>query len=201
MPSRRDQRSENRQPSRRRNRPEWRHWTKRWSSFTTKKPEESSQQETDALSKAAYVINAFGQLQSAGLFPDDHPAIKSHKAELNQAKAASDESVLLSKRIRAGQNQIACVRQNSKRPKSVRKRPSKTLWLPRRAWSSTGPRLKTSGRRYSSDGTTWSIYTEKREPRHMKPKPRSWMSCSQTVSPSTCFKRGEGQLQKRCRLQ
>ena len=34
----------------------------------------------------------------------------------------------LSKRIRAGQNQIACVRENAKRPTSVRKRPSKTLW-------------------------------------------------------------------------
>ena len=42
-----------------------------------------------------------------GLFPDDHPAIESLKAELDQAKAVSDESVPLSKRIRAGQNQIA----------------------------------------------------------------------------------------------
>ena len=67
----------------------------------TKKPEESSQQETDAPSKAAHkmAIKAFGQLQTAGLFPDDHSAIKTLKAELDQAKAASDESVLLSKRI------------------------------------------------------------------------------------------------------
>ena len=74
----------------------------------TKKSEESSQQETDA-SKAAYnmAIKPFGQLQTAGLFLDDHPAIKTLKAELDQAKAASDESVPLSKTIRAGQNQIA----------------------------------------------------------------------------------------------
>ena len=45
-------------------------------------------------------IKAFGQLQTAGLFPDDNPAIKSLKAELDQATAASDESVPLSKRIR-----------------------------------------------------------------------------------------------------
>ena len=68
-----------------------------------------SQQETDAPPEAAYkmAIKALGQLQTAGLFPDDHPAIKSLKAEWDQAKAASDESVLLSKRIRAGQNQIS----------------------------------------------------------------------------------------------
>ena len=35
---------------------------------------------------------AFGQLQTAGLFPDDHPAIRRLKAELDQEKAASDES-------------------------------------------------------------------------------------------------------------
>ena len=39
------------------------------------------------------------------------------------------------------------------------KRPSKASWLPRRAWSSTEPRLETSRRRHRSDGTTWNIYT------------------------------------------
>ena len=70
---------------------------------------ESAQQETDAPTKAAYkkAIRALGDLQTIGLFADDHPAIKTLKAGLDQAKAASDESVLLSKRIRAGQNQIA----------------------------------------------------------------------------------------------
>ena len=74
-----------------------------------KKPEESSQQEADARSKAAYkmAIKVFGQLQTAGLLADDHPTVRSLNAELDQAKAASDESVFLSKRIRAGQNQIA----------------------------------------------------------------------------------------------
>ena len=73
-----------------------------------KKSDESAQQETDAPSKAAYkmAIKASGQLQTAGLFPVDHPAIRSLKAELDQAKAASDESVPLSKSIRARQNQI-----------------------------------------------------------------------------------------------
>ena len=42
-----------------------------------------------------------------GLFPDDHPATRPINAELNWAKAASDEPVPLSLRIRAGQNQIA----------------------------------------------------------------------------------------------
>ena len=57
----------------------------------TKKPEESSQQETDASSKAAckMPIKAFGQLQTAVLFPDDHLAITSLEAEFDQAKAAS----------------------------------------------------------------------------------------------------------------
>ena len=41
------------------------------------------------------------------MFFADHPVIKTLKAELNEAKAVSDESVALSKRIRAGQNQIA----------------------------------------------------------------------------------------------
>ena len=46
-----------------------------------KKSDESAQQETDAPSKAAdkMAIRAFGQLQTAGLFPDDHPAIKTLK--------------------------------------------------------------------------------------------------------------------------
>ena len=72
-----------------------------------KKSDESAQQETDAPSKAVYKMatKAFGQLQTAGL--GDHPAIKTLKVELDQAKAASDESVPLSMRIRAGQNQIA----------------------------------------------------------------------------------------------
>ena len=75
----------------------------------TKKSEESAQPETDAPSKAAYkqAIKALGELQTTGLFADDHPVIKTLKAGLDQAKAASDESVPLSKRIRAGQNQIA----------------------------------------------------------------------------------------------
>ena len=106
-PSRRGPRSENRQPSRPRNRPEWRGW--RRLRQTTKKSEESSQQEADAPSKAEFkkAIMAFGQLQTVGHFANDHPAIRSLKAQFDQAKAASDESVLLSKRIRAGQNQIA----------------------------------------------------------------------------------------------
>ena len=111
MPSRRDQRIENRQPSRRGSRPEWRLWRKSWSSFDKpqKKSEESSQPETDAPSKAAYkmAIKDFGQLQTAGLFPDDHPAIRSLRAELDHVKAVSAESVPFSKRIRAGQNQVA----------------------------------------------------------------------------------------------
>ena len=49
----------------------------------------------------------FGKLRMAGLFSEDHPAIRTIRAELDQAKAASDESVPFSKRIRAGQNQIA----------------------------------------------------------------------------------------------
>ena len=73
------------------------------------KSDESAQRERDAPSKEAYkmAIKAFGQLQTAGLFSVDHPAIKTLNAELDQAKAASDESVRLSKRIPAGQNQIA----------------------------------------------------------------------------------------------
>ena len=51
-------------------------------------------------------IKTFRQLQTAGLFSVDHPAIETLKAERDQAKAVSDESVPLSKRIRAGQNQI-----------------------------------------------------------------------------------------------
>ena len=74
-----------------------------------KKPEELSQQESDAPSKVAYkqAIKGLGQLRTAGLFPEDHPAIRTIRAELDEAKDASDESVPLSKRIRARQNQIA----------------------------------------------------------------------------------------------
>ena len=72
-----------------------------------KKPVEQSQQENDAPSRAAYkqAIQGLGKL--VGVLPEDHPAIRTIRAELDQAKAASDESVPLSKRIRAGQNQIA----------------------------------------------------------------------------------------------
>ena len=73
------------------------------------KKSESAQQKTDAPTKAAYkmAIKSCGQLQTAGVFADDHPAIQMVKAGLDQARAASDESVPLSKRIRTGQNQIA----------------------------------------------------------------------------------------------
>ena len=69
------------------------------------KKSESAQQETDAPTKAAYTKAI--DLQTTGLFADDHLAIKTLEAGLDQAKAASDESVFLSKRIRAVQNQIA----------------------------------------------------------------------------------------------
>ena len=62
-------------------------------------------------------IKAFGQLQTAGVFPDDHPTIKSLRAELDQVKAASDESVPLRTRIRAGQNQIAMRERELKKAK------------------------------------------------------------------------------------
>ena len=72
-----------------------------------KKTEEQSQQESDAPSKVAYkhAIRGLGKL--VGFLSEDHPAIRTIRAELDQAKAASDESVPLSKRIRASQNQIA----------------------------------------------------------------------------------------------
>ena len=97
----------------------------------SQKSEGSSQQETDAPSKAAYksAIRALGQLQTAGLVPEDHPANKSLKAEVDQAKAASEESVPLSKRIRAGQNQ----KETSKRPTSVCRKPNKTSLLPKKS--------------------------------------------------------------------
>ena len=74
-----------------------------------KKPEELSQQGNEAPAKMAYkqAIQGPGKLQTAGLFPEDHPAIRSIRAELDQEKAASDESVPLSRRVRSGQNQIA----------------------------------------------------------------------------------------------
>ena len=99
-PSKRGQRSVSHQPNRQRNRPGW------WQA--AQKSEESSQQEGDGPSKAAYklAIKTFGPPQTAGLFPDDHPAIRSRKAELVQATSASDESVLFGKRIRAGQNHL-----------------------------------------------------------------------------------------------
>ena len=63
-----------------------------------KQPEEQSQQESDAPAKVAYkhAIQGLGKLRMAGLFSVDHPAIRTIRAELDQAK-----------RIRAGQNQIA----------------------------------------------------------------------------------------------
>ena len=71
-----------------------------------KKLEELSQQGNDWPAKVAYK-QGLGKLRTAGFFSEDHPAIRSIRAELDQAKAASDKSVPLSKRIRAGQNQIA----------------------------------------------------------------------------------------------
>ena len=141
-PSRRDHRIESRQPSRRRSRPKWQRWRKSWN--------DSDRQ------RRSLTIKSFGQLQTAGLFPDDLPAIKSLKAELDQAKAASDESVPFSKRIRAGQNQIAmqqedssrpepgspCMKETSKRPTIECRRPSRAVWLPSRAWNSTEPKVE-----------------------------------------------------------
>ena len=64
------------------------------------KKSESAQRETDVPTRAAYkmAVKYFGQLQTTGVFADDHPAIQMVKAGLDQARAASDESVPLSKR-------------------------------------------------------------------------------------------------------
>ena len=58
------------------------------------KKSESAPQETDAPTKAAYkkAIRALGDLQTTGLFADDHPAIKTLKAGLDLAKAATGPS-------------------------------------------------------------------------------------------------------------
>ena len=52
------------------------------------KKSESAQQETDAPTKAAYkkAIRAFGDLQTTGLFADDHPAIKTLKSTIGPSK-------------------------------------------------------------------------------------------------------------------
>ena len=72
----------------------------------TKKTEESSQQETDAPSKAAYkmAIKAIGQLQTAGLFSDS-PTITGDQDA--QGRVGPGKGKPLGKRIRAGQHQIA----------------------------------------------------------------------------------------------
>ena len=80
--------------------------------------------------------------------------IAQRRAELHQARTASDESVPLSNRIRAGQNQIA-----------MHERDLKASWLSRTAWTSTEPRWKTSRRRRKSDGTNWNICTSRSVPR------------------------------------
>ena len=153
---------------------------------------ESAQQETDAPSKAAYkmAVKYCGQLQTTGVFADDHPAIQMVKAGLDQARAASDESVPLSKRIRTGQNQIAMHERDLKAANDRVQERSRAFWPLSRAQNSTEPRSRTSRSRCRSGGTTWSSFTDKLQLKlRTEPRPRSWKSCSQKESPCTCSMR------------
>ena len=89
-PSRRHQRTESRQPSRRRSRPKWQHWRKSWNDTDRRRrspnPHRSPWRPADD-----WIIRRRPRGNQ-----------KTLKAGLDQAKAASDESVPLSKRIRAG---------------------------------------------------------------------------------------------------
>ena len=96
------------------------------------KKSESAQQETDAPTKAAYkvAIKAFGQLQTAGLFPDDHPAIKTLKAELDQAKRRPVTNPCPSARgFEQARTRSPCMRETSKRPTIECRRPSRAQSL------------------------------------------------------------------------
>ena len=94
----RTERSESRQQSRRRSRPRWRHWRRSWNDTDRRRrslmnPHSKRERCADE-----------GSIQNGNQslwFSAEYPATKTLKAELDQAKAASDESVPLSKRIRA----------------------------------------------------------------------------------------------------
>ena len=74
-----------------------------------KKSGESAQQETDAPTKAAYkmAIKAFWTTGDSWIVLRRPPSNQDAQSRVGPGKGASDESVPLSKRIRAGQNQIA----------------------------------------------------------------------------------------------
>ena len=110
------------------------------------------------------------------------PGIKTLKAVTNPCPSARG--------LEQARTGSPCMRETLKRPTIVCRRPSRASWLPRRAWSSSEPRLKTSRRHHRSDGSTWNSDTDKLQPKcPTEPRPRSWKSCSHTESPSTCSKR------------
>ena len=148
-----------------------------------KKSDEFAQQETDAPTMAAYkmAIKAFGQLQTAGLFPDDHPAIKNLRAELDQEKKEDS--------CRPEPDHHARERPQSGQRAGAGGR-AEHCGCSEELWNSTEQRSETSRGRCRSDGTTWSSCTDKPQPkRPTELRPHSCRSCSQTESPSTCPRR------------
>ena len=168
------------------------------------KKSESAHQETDAPSKAAYklAIKALGQLQTTGLFADDHPAIKTLTAptttrqsrRLQQAWTRQRRPVTnpcpSARGFEQARTRSPCMSETSKRPTIECWRLSRAFWPLSRAWNSTEPRSWRSRSRCKSDGTTWSSFTDKLQlKRRTDPRPLSCKSWSQTESPSTCPKR------------
>ena len=126
---------------------------------------------------------------AAGLFLDDHPAIRSIQAEVDQARAASDESVPLSKRIRAGHNQIVMHERDLKAARERVEEAERNIVAARKSLApSQGGKRRGGAAR--AKGPNWNICTDKQQPKRLtEPRARRWKSCSQPVSPSTCPRR------------
>ena len=165
-----------------------------------KKSDESAQQETDAPSKAAYkmAIKALGHLQTAGLFQTITRRSSRSKQSWTRQKRPVTSPCSSARGFEQARTRSPCMKETSKRPTIVWKRLSKASWLPRRAWTRTEPRLKTSRRRCRRDGTSCNIYTDKLQPK--RPMERGHIAGNHV--PSRNYQapapRGKGQPEKGC---
>ena len=147
---------------------------------------------TEVPTRAAYkmAVKYFGQLQTTGVFADDHPAIQMVKAGLDPARAASDESVSSARGFEQARIRPPCTRGISKRPTIDCSRLSRAFWPLSKAWNSTEPRSWRSRSRCKSGGITWSSFTDKLQLKsRTDPRPLSCRSWSRMESASSCPRR------------
>ena len=138
--SRRGVRSENHQPDRPRNRPEWRHWRRSWSSFDKRRRSpKSHHSKKQVRRRRRHTKWRSRRLDNCN---DCSATVTRRSERLKQSLTKRRRPVTnpcpSARGFEQARTRSLCTeRETSRRPKSTWKRRSEAPWLPRRVWSST----------------------------------------------------------------